>query len=126
MQIVVQNLGKSYNYDWIFRNLNYTFKEGGSYAVTGPNGSGKSTLLQVLAGIIPESEGKHVYSSDKDDYEPDDYFRFISFASPYLELFEELTLKEHLKFHFKLKKPLDGMESGAIAQRMYLEDALEK
>ena len=125
MQIVVQNLGKSYNYDWIFRKLDYTFKEGGSYAVTGPNGSGKSTLLQVLAGIIPESEGKHFYMLDR-EYQPEDYYKFISFASPYLELFEELTLKEHLRFHFKLKKSRDGMPHEEIAKHLYLEDALDK
>ena len=101
MQITVQNLGKSFNYHWIFRKLDYEFRDNNSYAVTGPNGSGKSTLLQVLAGIIPETEGKHSYIDQK-EYSPEDYYQFLTFASPYLELFEELTLEEHLKFHFNM------------------------
>ena len=49
MILQAENLGKRYNHEWIFRNLNYTFAPG-IYAVLGPNGSGKSTLLRLLAG----------------------------------------------------------------------------
>ncbi len=57
MQIQLNNTGKRFNREWIFRNCNYTFKAGTAYAITGPNGSGKSTLLQTIAGAINASEG---------------------------------------------------------------------
>jgi ABC-type molybdenum transport system ATPase subunit/photorepair protein PhrA len=47
MNIVLDNVGKRYNREWIFRRFSYTFSEGKNYAITGSNGSGKSTLLQV-------------------------------------------------------------------------------
>ena len=64
MTIELQNLGKRYNRNWIFRHLHYTFISGTAYAITGANGSGKSTLLQVLAGAITLSEGNIVMKMD--------------------------------------------------------------
>ncbi|MGZ3819766.1 MAG: ATP-binding cassette domain-containing protein, partial [Mucilaginibacter sp.] len=52
MNITLQNIGRRFNRDWIFRNIDYTFTPGQTYAILGPNGSGKSTLLQVLNGSL--------------------------------------------------------------------------
>ena len=57
MQIILNNIGKRYNREWIFRHFNYEFNTGNYYAITGANGSGKSTLLQVIAGAILHTEG---------------------------------------------------------------------
>ncbi len=65
MQIQLINTGKRFNREWIFRNCNYTFSAGTSYAITGPNGSGKSTLLQTIAGAINASEGSVAVSSEE-------------------------------------------------------------
>ena len=65
MQITLNNVGKRYNRDWIFRHLSYEFVTGKKYAITGSNGSGKSTLLQVLSGSLSHNEGKvHFISAD--------------------------------------------------------------
>src|ERR1017187_4178150 len=55
--IQLNNAGKRFNRDWIFRRVTYSFQSGRSYAITGPNGIGKSTLLQTLAGSMNVSEG---------------------------------------------------------------------
>jgi ATPase subunit of ABC transporter with duplicated ATPase domains len=57
MQITLNNVGKRFNREWIFRHCNYQFQQGNSYAITGSNGSGKSTLLQVISGALTHSEG---------------------------------------------------------------------
>jgi ABC-type multidrug transport system ATPase subunit len=57
LNISLQNTGKRFNREWIFRKFNYEFLQGKSYAITGPNGSGKSTLLQIIAGATMHSEG---------------------------------------------------------------------
>jgi cobalt/nickel transport system ATP-binding protein len=38
--------------------LDLDISQGESVAIVGPNGAGKSTLLQIIAGLIPVSEGR--------------------------------------------------------------------
>lgn len=102
MQISLQNTGKRYNHEWIFRKLDYCFQPNQAYAITGPNGSGKSTLLQVIAGALQHNAGNLVYqlSPTKIIEEP---YAYISFAAPYLDLIEEMTALEFLNFHHQFK-----------------------
>lgn len=126
MQIEVRQLSKRFQREWIFRDLTATFHTGQAWAITGPNGSGKSTLLQVLSGIMPATSGNILYSEGNRKVEADSIYRYISYASPYLELVEELTLKELLAFHYQFKKPESGMTIPDIVEAMYLQDALNK
>src|SRR4051812_18658386 len=79
----LNNVGKRYNREWIFRNLSYEFQTGTRYAITGSNGSGKSTLLQVIGGALMHNEGAIRYRETQIKYQD------ISIAAPYLELVEE-------------------------------------
>ena len=122
MKISLQNLGKRFNREWIFRHFNYEFISRKSYAITGPNGSGKSTLLQVIGGASTLSEGKVVYENIKDD----DIYKHISIAAPYLELVEEMTLTEFLNFHSGLKNWLPAVTTTEIISTIELEKAAHK
>lgn len=102
------------------------FQQGQSYAVTGPNGSGKSTLLKVLSGIIPPGSGSLEYREDNQIVEVDHYYRHLTFISPYLELIGEFTLKEFLKFHFKLKEFASGFDMEGLLSYAYLEESIDK
>ncbi|KOY84874.1 ABC transporter ATP-binding protein [bacterium 336/3] len=98
-QICAENLGKKFHYEWIFRNFSFKFQFGKSYAIVGNNGSGKSTLLQLLSGIIPVSEGKIIYQKNDKNIDSENFYRYIAWVSPYLELIEEMTLIEIVQFH---------------------------
>lgn len=127
MDILLEDLGKKYFKEWIFRHLNYRFEAGKAYAITGPNGSGKSTLLKTISGNIPATEGKISYKSEGKEIHTDLWPRYISFAAPYLEVVEEFTLQELLNFHFSFKKPFFSTENKEdLAEKMYLQDALQK
>jgi len=65
MQIILNNVGKRFNREWIFRRCNYEFQSGKTYAITGPNGSGKSTLLQVISGSLIHNEGNIKITNDQ-------------------------------------------------------------
>lgn len=103
MVIQLSNLSKRFHQQWIFRNLNLELNNKNSYAVIGPNGSGKTTLLQIIAAIQPPSKGTIQYRSDEGPIDADDFYRFLSFVAPYLEMIEEFTLQEFLNFHFSFK-----------------------
>ena len=67
--ISLKNIGKRYNYEWIFRNVNYEFTADNSYVILGANGSGKSTLLQLISGSTTSSEGVIEYDISTDNYQ---------------------------------------------------------
>lgn len=103
MTITINQAGKRFNYEWILKNIHYTFNSGTSYAILGPNGSGKSTLLQMIAGMISPSAGYIEYDKDASSIAAEDIFRHLSIAAPYIELVEEFTMEELLLFQQQFK-----------------------
>lgn len=126
MTISLNQTGKRFNYDWIFRRVTLTFSEGQRYAILGPNGSGKSTLLQVISGAIQHNEGTVTYSTPEEPIAPDAFFRYCSIAAPYLELIEEFTLTEIIAFHQQFKDFLPGITPAKAMQLVGLEKAANK
>ncbi|MDB5133616.1 MAG: transporter ATP-binding protein [Mucilaginibacter sp.] len=126
MQIILKNIGRRFNRDWIFRNIDYTFTSGETYAILGPNGSGKSTLLQILNGSLSPSTGDISYSLNEQLIEAESVFKQLSLAAPYLELIEEFTLDEMTDFHFKFKKYREGINKEEVIDLLNLEGAKNK
>lgn len=121
MIVQLENIGKRFNSEWIFRGLNYRFSTGNKYALLGSNGSGKSTLLQLILGNSSPSEGSIRYSGEDGNAIADEkIFEYISFASPYLEPEEELTLSELINFHFRFKKFLPGFSEKQVIEAIAL------
>jgi ABC-type multidrug transport system ATPase subunit len=128
MQITLTNIGKRYNYEWIFRKVDYEFTSDHNYVILGANGSGKSTLLQAIAGSLITSEGEIKYNA-KDttiEIENEEIFKHLSFASPYLELFEEFTLTESIEFHAQFKPFYNGLDTKKIIELTQLEKSANK
>lgn len=135
MQIVLNNIGKRYNREWIFKGVNHLFTPGTATAITGPNGSGKSTLLQVIAGAIQYTEGTLTYTNGEAALAPENVYQHLSIATPYLELIEEMTAAEFLQFHTTFK-PLDlpitdvlkevGLEAAANKQIRYYSSGMKQ
>ena len=126
MKITLQNIGRRFNRDWIFRNIDYTFTSGESYAILGPNGSGKSTLLQVLNGSLAPSAGSIDYFLDDKPLEVETVFKQLSLVAPYLELIEEFTMDEMTDFHFKFKRYRQGMDRETVLNLLNLEGGRHK
>ena len=125
MKVSLTDAGKRFNRDWIFRHLTYTFEEGQLYAIIGPNGSGKSTLLQVISGSMIVNEGKCQWSTVNGQW-TEEPFRQVSICAPYLEVVEEMTLKEFLHFHQGFKPFLPGLTIEKIISLLGLEKAVNK
>ncbi len=128
MHITLTNIGKRYNYEWIFRKVNYEFTSDNNYVILGANGSGKSTLLQVITGNIIQSEGEINYKVEdsKSEIEIENIFKHLSFASPYLELFEEFTLTETIEFQAQFKPFYEELDTRKIIGLTQLEKAKDK
>ena len=126
ISIELKETGKKFNREWIFQSLSHQFKSGSKTVILGSNGSGKSTLLQVIASYLIPDKGSVSYYTDKELIKQDDIRRFISIASPYLQLTEEFTLNDIID-HYRVFKPLLINESNkSIAAHFQLEQVLHK
>ncbi len=126
MTIQLQNLGKRYRLEWIFRGMNHTFHAGERWAILGPNGSGKSTLLKVLSGHLTPSKGDIFFENQGVKIKEESIYKKISYAAPYIELIEEFTLEEVLRFHGKLKPFLPGFTPASIYELLALPRSRQK
>ncbi|WP_258138362.1 ABC transporter ATP-binding protein [Mucilaginibacter phenanthrenivorans] len=124
--ISLQNIGRRFNRDWIFRGINHTFTDNKTYAILGPNGSGKSTLLQVLNGSLAPSAGKLEYFYNEAPVEVSEVYQHLSLAAPYLELIEEFTLSEVIDFHFKFKNYKYGLGKDEVIALLAMENNKNK
>ena len=126
MKITVTNAGKRFNRQWIFRNLNQDLESGQHYAITGHNGSGKSTLLQAIAGSIYLNEGAITYFSELETIPPENHFKHIGICAPYLEVIEEMTATEFLRYHANFKPFLQGFDPHNILEEIGLSQSKDK
>jgi ABC-type multidrug transport system ATPase subunit len=126
MQIILEKIGRRFNREWIFKNINYSFKTGESYAILGINGSGKSTLLQVISSALTPSNGILKYVYDNKEIDVESVYQHLSIAAPYLELIEEFTLLEVLDFHFGFKKRLNNLSNQALVDLLNMDSSKNK
>ena len=121
MKINLEHIGRRFNREWIFSDVNYVFETGTSYAILGANGAGKSTFLQLISGSLSSSEGVISYSKEGVLLNPELVFERLSMAAPYLELIEEFTLNELIDFHFQFKKYRSGLDRLQLIELMGLK-----
>jgi ABC-type multidrug transport system ATPase subunit len=116
MEIILHQAGKRYNFNWIFKSIDLQITSGSRWVFMGSNGSGKSTLLQLVSGSTMLSDGNIRWKLNETEVSQEEVYRHISIAAPYLELIEEFTLEEHLKFHFSVKPPIDQLSIPEILE----------
>lgn len=92
-----ENLTKKFNRKVIFENINFELSQGSSTAITGRNGSGKSTLIKIIANLLSSSSGTLNISENSELVKKENFYRYIGFVSPYLNLYDEFTGKENLE-----------------------------
>jgi ABC-type multidrug transport system ATPase subunit len=127
MTIQLENIGKKFNYHWIFRSIHLEIGTSEKIAILGGNGSGKSTLLQVIAGLSIPSEGKVIWKDGTGkELQADEYYRKFSICAPYTDIHQELTLNEMLTTHFSFKNLLNGIKLNEIPELLELKAHINK
>lgn len=126
MKINLQNAGKRFNREWIYRGVTLELSSQNAYAITGPNGSGKSTLLQAIGGMMQLSEGSVQYATDNGQLANEEVYKHVTFCAPYLDVIEEMTLLEFLQFHQQFKSFLPSVTPKEIISEVGLVNAATK
>ena len=126
MKIELEGIGKRYRNEWVLRAVNLQFNPGDRYAISGPNGSGKSTLLKILSGHLSPSKGKIQHFHQGGQLDPNTVYQHLSYAAPYIELIEDMTLKEAIKFHQQFKTFRQGLHTKDILQLLAFKKSTNK
>jgi len=126
MEIILNQIGRRYNFNWIFKNINQEIAVNNKLVILGANGSGKSTLMQIISGAISPSTGSIKWFINENEIASEKVYQHLSFASPYLELIEDFTLEEHLDFHFSVKKAMHQLSIKEIIALSGLAHASDK
>lgn len=126
MEITLSDIGKKYKKEWIFKGVDLSIEPQSKSWISGNNGSGKSTLLQIISGKLIPTKGKIEYRLNQQLIEESKIYTKVSLVTPYLDLFEDLTLQEMLAFHFKFKSLKKGLVINDIPDLCQLGKAKNK
>ena len=101
MNIMVQNLCKSYGSSRVLDGVDVSFEQGQSYGLIGPSGSGKSTFLHMVGGLdIPDAGQIYYGDTAIDTYtirEKEHFFQTtIGFVFQFHYLLHECTVYENI------------------------------
>lgn len=124
--IQLTGAGKRFRFEWILRGITQQFESGQRWAILGPNGSGKSTLLKMLSGHLTPSKGKAVFLENDRPIDAEEVWKLVSYCAPYIELIEEMTLREIFEFHYKMKPFVGGLSANELLKLTGLEKAADK
>ena len=121
-QLTVTKLTKRFGRRKVLSDISFSLSTGESIAITGRNGSGKTTLLMTLLASHRPSGGTIEYIMDGKKLEDDDVRRLTSLVGPYLNLYDQLTAEENLRF-FATVAGLDitGKQINQMLARVGLE-----
>ncbi len=96
--IEVESFSKLYGELRAVQSLSFGVRGGEVVGLVGPNGAGKTTTLRSIAGIVRPTEGRIRVAGHDLEREPVEAKRRLAFIPDEPQLFEYLTVEEHLRF----------------------------
>src|SRR5262249_37720079 len=83
-------------------HLSFRVAAGEIFGLVGPDGAGKSTTMRVLAGVMAPDEGTASVCGYDVAHDPEAVKRNISYMPQRFGLYEDLTVKENIRFYADL------------------------
>ena len=109
------------------KSVNITL-ESGIYALLGPNGSGKSTMMNIIAGILPPTDGEILYNGQGIRSLRKEYREKIGYMPQYPGMYPSFTVRDFLLYMSELKGLSRGNEGEVdyILRRVELDDCADR
>lgn len=125
--IDVIGLTKSYQDLIAVRDLTFRVDPGQVLGLVGPNGAGKTTTLRCLSGILPPTTGRILIAGHDIVSDPVGAKQNLAFIPDEPQLFEYLTVEEHLQFVSRIYQVKDvARRSGPLLEELELTDHARK
>lgn len=114
MDIVVENLTKTYGTQKAVDHISFRVKTGEVLGFLGPNGAGKTTTMKAITSFLVPDEGSiHVgdFSVDEQAEEVKKHIGYLPESNP---LYEEMPIIDYLKFVAKV----EGIPANRIEEKL--------
>lgn len=111
--IEVFDLVKTYEGATAVDGLSFTVNPGEVLGLVGPNGAGKTTTMRCITGILQPSAGAVRVAGHDLGLDPVGAKRNLAFVPDEPQLFDYLTIAEHLKFYGRVYNVPDAEAHGA-------------
>lgn len=129
MELTITELTKSYKggvraLDRVSLELGH-----GMFGLLGPNGAGKSTLMQIMATLLPPSEGEIRYGGYRIGRDDHEIRRLIGYLPQSFGLYNRLTGREFLDYIALLKgmsAPDRRRKVAEVLERVNLQDKADQ
>lgn len=108
--IEIQNVSRRYGSVQALNNVTLKVEKGSVLGLLGQNGAGKTTLLNILTGYLAPTSGRVLVDGHDPLLEPALAKRCLGYLPEHPPLYDEMTVREYLKFASELK----GVERRAI------------
>jgi len=112
--IEVSHLTKRYARHQAVRDISFSVARGEIVGFLGPNGAGKTTTLRMLTGYLPPTSGTATIAGYDIFRQSIDARRKIGYMPENVPLYEDMRVKEYLKFRAQLK----GLGTGDSRRRV--------
>jgi len=99
--------------DYALQHMDFSWVDGGAYALLGPSGCGKSTLLNICSGLLTPSEGR-VYFDDQDVTPMSPEARNIAQVFQFPVLYDSMTVFDNLAFPLRNR----GIDKAHVTERV--------
>src|SRR5699024_4508401 len=100
--IELVNLSKTYKNTKAVNQMNMYIEKGEMIGLLGPNGAGKSTAISMLSTLIEPTEGDVLYKQKSVLKQPGPLREVIGFVPQEIDLYENISEIENLKFFGRL------------------------
>jgi heme exporter protein A len=120
LTLTATNLKKVFNRRTIFDGISFAVESGQTLLITGRNGSGKSTLVKIVSNVLSPTSGSVVVDTPakKNPVSP---ISLIGLVSPYLQLYDEFSAEENLRYALTMRgRAFDVSSADALLKKVFL------
>jgi len=127
--IAVQNLTKRFGGFTAVDSISFTVSRGEIFGFLGANGAGKTTAMRMLCGLSLPTSGKATVAGFDVYKQTEQIKRSIGYMSQKFSLYEDLTVKENIRFYAGIYGKSDSFikeKTVKVLNELHLQDEADK
>jgi ABC-2 type transport system ATP-binding protein len=123
--ITAENLTKKFGNFTATDAISFNVEKGEIFGFLGANGAGKTTAIRMLCGLSLPSSGKATVAGFDVYKEPERIKQHIGYMSQKFSLYEDLTVKENIKFYagiYGMKREAIKIKTEQLLLQLHLQE----